>query len=369
MTPHFQALVKFYATEPIRHSALRGVTLAQWMLESGRGESQLAQQHLNFGGLKWRQEMSGFASPVNYTAHDGVDVYCKFATLESFVNGYWRFLQRSPYTGWEEHVEHAEDFIGFIGPIYAAKPDYAERVLALLPEANQLLAAAANPIPVVGGDNTAVIVLDPGHGGTTTVGKSSPNNAISASGVKEKKLTLDLAFAIEEELRRQGPGLGKSVVVFMTRRSDTNVGIYARANLARDQRADLFLSLHFNGNDGATRGTETFYSAASGTNLPSHRAFAQSVLAGALMGLSQSGLATKDRGAKPDTATKAGSLGVLNDGELGNLGAGRLCRACLLEVDFIDHPGVDEGLVSGVAAVEARRAVAENIALRLLAAI
>lgn len=359
MSPQFQELVNLYAAAPIQYPALRGVTLAQWILESGRGESSLAQQHLNFGGLKWRQEMVGFASPVSHVAHDGQALYCKFDALESFVTGYWRFLQRSRYTGWEAHAESPEDFIGFIGPIYASTAGYAERVLKLLPEANQLLASAAGPVPVVRGENRVVIVLDPGHGGLA-------NHATSSSGVKEKVLALELALAIETELSNQCAAVGKSVAVHLTRRTDVDVGITARANLARETRADLFLSLHFNGNDRATRGTETFYSAGSGANLPKHRAFAQSVLQGALTGLGQSGLLVKDRDAKPDTKTKDGSLGVLNDHELGNLGVGRLCLACLLELEFIDHPAVDEGLVSGVGAVEARKAVAENIARQLL---
>jgi len=41
--------------------ALRMVTLAQWILESGRGTSRLATEYGNFAGLKWRPEMQGFA--------------------------------------------------------------------------------------------------------------------------------------------------------------------------------------------------------------------------------------------------------------------------------------------------------------------
>ena len=93
-------LASVYVGERIRHPKLRDVTMAQWLLESGRGTSGLATEHLNFGGLKWRPEMIGFATKVEFEAHDGVDFYCKFATLENFINGYWRFLERAPYSGW-----------------------------------------------------------------------------------------------------------------------------------------------------------------------------------------------------------------------------------------------------------------------------
>ena len=41
------------------------------------------------------------------------------------------------------------------------------------------------------------IVIDPGHGGTSETGGSSWNNAVSASGVPEKVMTLQLAFRVK----------------------------------------------------------------------------------------------------------------------------------------------------------------------------
>jgi N-acetylmuramoyl-L-alanine amidase len=60
VTPLFTELVKDYALAIIEFEHLKPVTLAQWMLESGRGSSNLAAKHLNFAGLKWREEMVGF---------------------------------------------------------------------------------------------------------------------------------------------------------------------------------------------------------------------------------------------------------------------------------------------------------------------
>ncbi|NJL42432.1 MAG: N-acetylmuramoyl-L-alanine amidase [Pseudanabaena sp. SU_2_4] len=85
--------------------------------------------------------MRDFATPVDYQAHDGLDKYCKFTNLENFVKGYWRFIERDPYKGWRDNIHPAEDFIRFIGPIYAGDSNYVSKVLNLLPEAKQLLAA------------------------------------------------------------------------------------------------------------------------------------------------------------------------------------------------------------------------------------
>ena len=88
-------LATIYAGDDIRYPQLRAVTLAQWMLESGRATSKLAKLHYNFGGIKWRAEMAAYATKVKYEANDGVDFYCKFATIENYIAGYWAFLDRT----------------------------------------------------------------------------------------------------------------------------------------------------------------------------------------------------------------------------------------------------------------------------------
>ena len=137
-TENFRNLVKTYLDSDVEFPQLRDVTVAQWILESGYGQSRLAQEHLNFGGLKWRVEMEGFAEPVDYPAHDGVDQYCKFASVAAFLKGYWRFLERAPYRGFRDHTGTAEDFIRFIGPIYTPTQLYADTVLSLVPTARAL---------------------------------------------------------------------------------------------------------------------------------------------------------------------------------------------------------------------------------------
>jgi murein DD-endopeptidase MepM/ murein hydrolase activator NlpD len=140
MSELFNQLVKVYAETAIEFPQLKGITVAQWLLESGRGNSRLASEHLNFGGLKWRTGMEAFAMPVEYQASDGLDKYCKFENLEKFIKGYWHFLGRSPYEGWRNNVGSAEEFIGFIGPIYAGDSHYISKVLNVYTEAKQLLA-------------------------------------------------------------------------------------------------------------------------------------------------------------------------------------------------------------------------------------
>jgi hypothetical protein len=135
----WESLITAYRAADIEFPGLKAVSLAQWILESGRGTSKLATEHLNFGGMKYRKEMAGIAEPVTYKAHDGNDRYCKFRSVEDFIKGYWMFIDRSPYRGWRDHAQSGEDYIRFIGAIYTPTAGYADTVLRLVPEAANLL--------------------------------------------------------------------------------------------------------------------------------------------------------------------------------------------------------------------------------------
>lgn len=364
-----ERLALLYSKEKIHHLKLKEVTLAQWMLESGRATSKLAKEHYNFGGLKWRPEMVPYATPVSYEAHDGVDKYCKFATIESFINGYWAFINRAPYSGWEEHVSSGEEYIKFIGPIYTPSAGYVDKVLALVPEAKELL-DNASATPVITAETTTLpllgtIVLDPGHGGTSTVGGSSPNNAISASGVKEKKLTLDFCLILQDSLKKAAAKKSKQIKVVLTRTGDVNVGVVARAKFAATHQADLFLCIHFNGSgDKTVRGVETFFRAKVNVNLnlAEDMDFANVVNASLFDSLNSLGTGAKNRGVKPDTQTGPGKLGVMNDNSLGNNTRPIMCRSCYVELEFITNPPVDKLLISGPSALGNRQVIMNNLA-------
>lgn len=136
----FQNLVRSYVKMSIKYPHLKAVTIAQWTLESAYGHSKLSTEHFNFGGLKWRREMQGYATKIRYETNEGPDDFCKFVSLEAFIKGYWKFMSRLPYRGWETHAMSEEDYISFISPIYCPGDiAYSEKVLNLLPGARRLL--------------------------------------------------------------------------------------------------------------------------------------------------------------------------------------------------------------------------------------
>jgi flagellum-specific peptidoglycan hydrolase FlgJ len=138
----FWQLAQSYQAMAIDHPHLKGVTLAQWALESGFGSTALAKEHLNFAGMKWREVMKPYATSVSYEAHDGREDYCKFASVDDFIKGFWARLDlMPPYAGWRDNAKTPESFIGFIAEIWAPKQNYEAKVLDLyrrMAEAGQI---------------------------------------------------------------------------------------------------------------------------------------------------------------------------------------------------------------------------------------
>lgn len=80
------------------------------------------------------------------------------------------------------------------------------------------------------------IVVDPGHGGTA----DSDGYRMGPTGEREEWIDLRVALLLRDMLEDRGAR------VFLTRESDVAVGLQARAELARDVRADVFVSIHHN---------------------------------------------------------------------------------------------------------------------------
>lgn len=117
------------------------------------------------------------------------------------------------------------------------------------------------PVPKVVYNFTAglkdkVIAIDPGHGG-------SDSGAIGANKNQEKTITLAVAQNVKTLLERAG------AKVLMTRQTDVDVfgpnasgadELQARSNVANNNKADVFVSIHINAFSNPTvGGTATYY--------------------------------------------------------------------------------------------------------------
>ena len=91
------------------------------------------------------------------------------------------------------------------------------------------------------------IILDPGHGGSST-GTTGPR------GLVEKEITIDIAQRLRVLLQK------KSYEVVMTRDGDATLSLKERADFANQARGDIFLSIHVNWIETRrTRGVETYF--------------------------------------------------------------------------------------------------------------
>jgi N-acetylmuramoyl-L-alanine amidase len=260
-----------------------------------------------------------------------------------------------------------------------------------------------------------VVVLDPGHGLSGSdicpvgqiKGCSSPNNAYSSrkwpdrrtgKKVLERDMTWDMARRIKDKLlelrpdlqvvltRGQGEALsGVNTREKIARERRNNPSGWDRARHAQNARADVFLSVHFNGNDDPTlRGVEVYF---RDTHDVHHRPRvrdwnrgtarnpnpAQDIRLGqGILNAVDTALKTFDsvsymRTVRPDTMSFKKALAPLNEEArgYGNTMPFHPVRGVLCEIEYISHPKVDE-LFNGVRQNEVRNRVAEKVASAII---
>jgi len=93
------------------------------------------------------------------------------------------------------------------------------------------------------------IVIDPGHGG------KDHGTTNKAQGIMEKQMALDVSKRLKSILEKQG------YQVSLTRSHDQFISLKERPKIANTQKADLFVSVHFNSvakSASAVKGVETY---------------------------------------------------------------------------------------------------------------
>jgi N-acetylmuramoyl-L-alanine amidase len=107
----------------------------------------------------------------------------------------------------------------------------------------QKLTAKPKPSPI----RSKIIIIDAGHGGRDP-------GAMPTRDFFEKDLTLDIAKRVEKKLTKHG------AFVIMTRSEDTNTNLSTRTEMANQNKADIFVSIHFNAMyRPKVEGTETYF--------------------------------------------------------------------------------------------------------------
>lgn len=304
-------LISTYRDFDVVSEELKKATLAQWIVESGRGLSPLAKDHFNFAGLKYRARMAGHCKPIDYTGSDGdPETYCKFSSIEKFIDGYWHFIKTGPYENW---VKYENDGAGYIRYLktkgYAADPRYVEKVLQVFPEAERLLSdSSENPaLPLADADaqtdvssNTVrrKVAIVVGH-------NSASQGAGSLSPLRRSEWVYNTRVA--QEIFEEAWHYNIEAKTFMRvpsgSYSEEIRNVYAQVGT---WGASCALELHFNSGPSTATGTETLYRADSTRG----RMLAAKVQASVVsaLGLRDRSLVARSRGERG-----AGSLYALDD--------------------------------------------------------
>ena len=150
-----------------------------------------------------------------------------------------------------------------------------EAIVATKTEDKKALKLATGKSTELTRGSTIVVAIDPGHGGDDP-GAHGPR------GTEEKKVTFAIAKKLEALINGQ-PGM-KAVMV---RKGDYFVGLRDRMQIARDAKADLFVSIHADAfQDTQVKGASVYTLSTSGASSEAARWLADNENSSDLVGVS-----------------------------------------------------------------------------------
>lgn len=221
--------------------------IAQAILESAKGTSELAVNANNFHGLKYRPgrcpTSKGYYVKVGSEQNaDGsysssVMKWCKFDDMENGVIGYFDFINISNYANLKGVTDPREYLENIKADGYATSLKYVENLMNVI-ETYDLTKYDEEVI-----DMSKKVFLSAGHGG-------SDPGAVKY-GLKEKEINLQTLLACKAELERHG------VQVVASRVKDENDPVSQEVKEEKASGADLAVSFHANAGGGD--GFEAFY--------------------------------------------------------------------------------------------------------------
>jgi N-acetylmuramoyl-L-alanine amidase len=96
----------------------------------------------------------------------------------------------------------------------------------------------------------ALLVIDPGHGGS----QSGAVSSLNGQNIYEKDLNLQVSYYVRQYLERYG------FSTYMTREGDIYLSLEDRVNIANSKPTDLFISIHHNSSVApSASGVEAYY--------------------------------------------------------------------------------------------------------------
>lgn len=237
--------------------------IAQAILESAMGTSELAVNAHNYFGLKYKPNVSagfyikvGSEQNVDGSYTSSVMKWCKFKDMEQGVKGYFDFISAPRYAALKGVTEPKKYLIRIKAAGYATSLKYVDNLMAVIQKYNLTQYDGANDNKSGATEHKMKINIHAGH---NPDGKAASGAVGFIKESTEARAVKDMVIAM---LRAQGYTVTDCTVDDGINQQDILKKIVAKCNAAE---ADLNVSIHFNAGGG--QGTEVYvYSTASGAN-------------------------------------------------------------------------------------------------------
>ena len=226
--------------------------IAQAILESAKGTSELAVNANNFFGLKYNTaQPNRCPTAIGYYVKKGSEqnadgtytsstmLWQKFANIEDCVVGYFDFINISRYANLKGITDPKTYLENIKADGYATSLKYVDNLMNVIEQYNLTQYDNTESESVMG----KTVFLSAGHGGS--------NPGAVAYGLKEKDINLITLLACQMILERHG------VNVVCSRTKDENDDVYEEVKEANASGCEIAVSFHANAGGGD--GFEAFY--------------------------------------------------------------------------------------------------------------
>ena len=236
--------------------------IAQAILESASGTSELAVNACNYFGLKYRKNRCPSACGIYYKVGSEQNVdgsyissamqWMKFSNMENGVIGYFDFINISNYKNLKG-VTNPKTYLENIKKDgYATSLKYVDNLLAVINKYN--LTQYDNNSSVINSEKYKV-AIDAGHG-SNTAGKRTPD------GYREHWINVKCANYFDIAMKRCGIETVKIAWNDINSKDDVDVPLKTRQTQVKNTNCDISVSWHANahgnGNEYTTgQGIET----------------------------------------------------------------------------------------------------------------
>ncbi len=243
--------------------------IAQAILESAMGTSELAVNAHNYFGLKYKSNVAaesyvkiGSEQNQDGTYYSGVMMWCKFPSMAYGVKGYFDFISAPRYANLKGVTEPEQYLMNIKADGYATSLNYVQNLMNVIRKYNL---TQYDPKTEERKESTMIINLHAGH---------NPDGKVACGAIgliKESTENRAVKDKVISKLRSLGHTVYDCTVEDGKNQSDVLQKIVAKCN-AHD--VDLDVSIHFNSGasdrngNGQTTGTEVFiYSSSSGAKV------------------------------------------------------------------------------------------------------